>query len=167
MIELGCGNGRDSLYFASEGLQVHGIDQCDNAIEQLNSLGTNAHFSADDFTQLSADLKSNHVYSRFTLHSVDKESADNTIKWAAEAIDGGYLAIEVRSVKDELFGQGTEVGVDTWKTDHSRRFVRKEDLLDIIRNNNMEIVFEQESKGLAIYKTEDPVVIRVVAKKKS
>ena len=28
IIDIGCGNGRDSIYFHSKGLKVHGVDLC-------------------------------------------------------------------------------------------------------------------------------------------
>jgi 2-polyprenyl-3-methyl-5-hydroxy-6-metoxy-1,4-benzoquinol methylase len=36
ILELGCGQGRDSLFFASKGLEVHAIDSTKVAIEDLN-----------------------------------------------------------------------------------------------------------------------------------
>jgi cyclopropane fatty-acyl-phospholipid synthase-like methyltransferase len=32
LIELGCGNGRDAIYFANKGLHVNAIDQCSDEI---------------------------------------------------------------------------------------------------------------------------------------
>ena len=36
IIELGCGNGRDAIFFANANAQVTALDQCDNIIELLN-----------------------------------------------------------------------------------------------------------------------------------
>lgn len=164
ILELGCGNGRDSLFFAKKELDVIGIDQCETAIGELNNLGSSVSFIAADFTNL-PPMSVKHVYSRFTLHSVDKVSANNTIKWASDNIQDGYFAIEVRSVLDPLCGVGELVDEDTWCTDHSRRFVRLEEIRNELIKNNFKILFEQEANGLAIYKEEDPVVIRIVASK--
>jgi 2-polyprenyl-3-methyl-5-hydroxy-6-metoxy-1,4-benzoquinol methylase len=35
VVELGCGQGRDSLFFASKGLEVYAIDSPNIAIENL------------------------------------------------------------------------------------------------------------------------------------
>ena len=35
LVELGCGNGRDSLYFAKHGVHVTGIDASEVAINEL------------------------------------------------------------------------------------------------------------------------------------
>ena len=46
VLELGCGNGRDSLFFLQNGLRVTGVDASDNAIRQLqkDTIGCNASF---------------------------------------------------------------------------------------------------------------------------
>ena len=166
LVELGCGNGRDSLFFAKRGLTVLGIDQCENAIDELETLkNKNVSFIAKDFTNLSTEEKGfDNIYTRFTLHSIVKDAADRTIGWAAKNLNvNGYLAIEVRSVNDELFEKGEKVDIDTWYyNNHSRRFVRLNELIETIEKAGLKIVFQQESKGLAVYKTEDPMVIRLI-----
>ena len=37
LIELGCGNGRDSLFFAKNGINVTGIDASETAIDELRN----------------------------------------------------------------------------------------------------------------------------------
>ena len=166
LIELGCGNGRDTAYFASHGLNVLGIDQCNNSVNRLNELNiVNAKFEKDDFTNLNSQRKFDNIYSRFTLHSVNVESERRTIKWAAKAINGGFFAIEVRSTKDDFFGKGKLIKKNTWFTDHARRFVDFKEIKDTLIKNGFSIIFEKESRGLAPYRNEDPVVIRIIAKK--
>ena len=36
LIELGCGNGRDSLFFSKNGINVVGVDQVESEIDFLN-----------------------------------------------------------------------------------------------------------------------------------
>ena len=54
LIELGCGNGCDSVYFAKNGINVLGIDQCENMIATLNKChkSANLSFKSGDFTAL-------------------------------------------------------------------------------------------------------------------
>ena len=53
LVELGCGNGRDSIYFPSYDVNVTAIDQCSNTTTFLNNLQKINSF-ADDFTTLSS-----------------------------------------------------------------------------------------------------------------
>lgn len=168
LIELGCGNGRDSMFFGKNDISVLGIDQCSSATNKLNSLNaTNCQFLPRDFTNLDLDQKFNTIYSRFTLHSVDEASSIRTINWASKTLlKDGLFAIEVRSANDELFGVGKEIEKDTWFTDdHARRFVRIDEIKKTLLENGFSISYEKESKGLAVYKDKDPTIIRLVCTK--
>ena len=72
LIELGCGNARDSIYFAQNNLNVVAVDQVQEEIDYLNEnhKEDNILFVADDFTNLakteSEDIKNtdfDYVYS--------------------------------------------------------------------------------------------------------
>ena len=166
IIELGCGNGRDAVHFAKEGLDIVGVDQCQVAIDELNKMGIpNTKFILDDFTNLGFSKEYHNIYSRFTLHSIDSESELRTIKWASKVLNGGVFALEVRSVKDDLFGQGKRIAKNTWFTDHARRFIDFDEIKETLIKNSFSIVYEEEGRGLALYKNEDPVVIRIIARK--
>lgn len=165
ILELGCGNGRDSLFFSEQAMDVFGLDQCQTTISRLNELAKeNCRFEVKDFTAL-GDLGSfDNIYSRFTLHSVNRVQATQTLHWAYKSlVTGGKFCIEVRSTKDKLFGQGTEVEKDAFVTDHYRRFVRIDELREELEQIGFTIELSIESKGLAVYKNEDPSVIRIVA----
>ncbi|MDA3854036.1 MAG: methyltransferase domain-containing protein, partial [Bacteroidales bacterium] len=109
-----------------------------------------------------------YIYSRFTIHSINYEQEKNTMDWVKRHLNpGGLLLLEVRSIKDELFQEGTIVeDQDNAKiTDHYRRFIRFDRLKQDIEKLGFDIIFSQESQGLAPYKDEDPMVIRIIAKK--
>ena len=51
LVDLGCGNGRDALYFASLGLSVIAIDLSDTAIQTLRERGgDNPRFLCGDLS---------------------------------------------------------------------------------------------------------------------
>lgn len=74
ILELGCGNGRDSLFFAANGLHVTGVDASEQAINQLNAdcQGKNVHFICGDFVKSEKIYSSEYeyVYSRFSIHAI-------------------------------------------------------------------------------------------------
>ena len=168
LMELGCGNGRDSIFFSKCGLKVLGIDQCENIVADLNKNHGNEklQFQTGDFTKVSDELKFKNVYSRFSLHSVNKESANETLQRVFRILEkGGLFFIEVRSVKDDLYGIGKKVEPDAWIDTHYRRFIRYDEIVTEIKNIGYDVIYSVESKGLAKYKEENPVVIRIVAMK--
>lgn len=169
LIEMGCGNGRDSLYFSNElGLNVTAVDQASDEIDYLHSNYANRNivFVSEDFSKLNIDKKFDKVYSRFTLHSIDKSAELRVLKWAFKHINqNGHLFIEVRSVNDDLFGKGKKIAENSFVTDHYRRFVNKEKLVEEILKLGFEVIHQVENRELAVYKDENPVIIRVIAEK--
>ena len=123
--------------------------------------------SCNDFTNLdNSNLGYDYIYSRFTLHSIDQSSEDRVIDWIAKNLHkGGYFFLEARSTKDEIFGEGKRVGSNEYFTDHYRRFLNLSEIHEKINSIGFEILYSKEGKGLAPYKKEDPVIIRLVAKK--
>jgi len=66
MIELGCGNGRDAVFFAKNDAQITAIDQCENTTQILNHYEHLSSYAAD-FTNLvpvKLNEKFDLVYSR-------------------------------------------------------------------------------------------------------
>ena len=78
----------------------------------------------------------------------------------------GLLLIEVRSVKDEIFGLGKEIARNTYVyNNHSRRFVVLDELVEKLKSIGFEIDFVDENNNYAIYKELNPIVIRIIARK--
>lgn len=170
LLELGCGNGRDCIYFASLGLDVTAVEQAAEAVKEIMEKQIpQLKVTADDF--VTSDVMSaatyQHVYSRFTIHAIVEAEEDLLLKSIYNTlIPGGKLAVEVRSTKDPLYGQGEEIAPDTYVCDgHARRFIHAERFLNKLKALGFTIDFHVEQAGLAIYKDSDPVVLRVVAKK--
>lgn len=172
LLELGCGNGRDSFFFARNNIQTIGLDLSAQAIEQNNSFGhDNVTFQVADFTALDKDQFPNvgNVYSRFTLHSVDQESYERTVDWCADnlAPGSGMLFLEARTVNDPLCGQGTNVGEGEYVTTHYRRFAEIKDVMKDLKSRGFELFHVSENYTNSWYKDDHAVVYRITAKKMS
>lgn len=170
ILELGSGNGRDSLYFSHNGHDVIAVDRStagvaysrEHAQENQNS-GT-AEFIEGDFTQLDAAAYAqiNTIYSRFTIHSVDYAAEQRVIDFAWNALSpGGRFLIEARTINDPLYGEGKSVGLHEFVIDHYRRHIDAQVLLTKVLDRGFHLEFFRESNGLAVYKEEDPVVVRL------
>jgi len=171
LIELGCGNGRDALFFAKNGLKVVAVDQSKIAISKLQSTyaNENIEFIADDFVHsnvLGSD-SFNYAYSRFTMHSITEEEQDILLQKVYDSLKiNGKLFIEVRSVKDDIYGLGEEVGRNAYYyNEHYRRFIVLEELTQKLQSIGFQINKAVEANNFAIYKDENPIVIRVIAQK--
>lgn len=171
LIELGCGNGRDAIFLSNNKIDVVAVDQCESSINNLKSSvsSDNIDFVADDFieTKLLEKESFDYVYSRFTLHSISEEQENKLINRVYEALKkDGLLLIEVRSVKDEIFGLGEQIARNTYiYNNHSRRFIILDELIEKLTLNGFKVDFADENNDYAIYKDQNPIVIRVIARK--
>ncbi len=169
VVELGCGNGRDSLFFAQNGFTVLALDQCKSAIELLKGKSDLLLPKVANVSSLDIALPEGRkaFYNRFLLHALSREEATGMLEWLGENLDSGDLFFcECRSVKSDLYGVGDPSEEDVFYTGkHHRRFIRKEELLGELGQGGFEIVEVVEAAGIAVHKEDDPVVIRVIAKK--
>jgi len=194
LVELGCGNGRDALWFAARGVQrVVALDLSHASIARLQAAIDQSHSHSDsgasnagladhvtfveaDFSNLPTNVQEpplsipsvTMVYSRFTLHAIDAQAQARALRWSWNALSkGGLLAIEVRSVLGSLYGKGTPVEGerDAFVHGHYRRFLRHDEILAELREIGFDVAYEDERSGVAVFGDDDPVVLRIIARK--
>lgn len=174
LIELGCGNGRDSLFFSKNGINVIAVDQVDAEIDFLNEnySSDNITFVCDDFTNLAEsdeDLINStdfdYIYSRFTFHSINEAKEDRTLSWISDNLEGGLFLLEARSLNDPMFKKGDTLSDSENFTDHYRRYMDLDKFTGKLESLGFEILFKIEDKDLAPYKDDNPYVIRIIARK--
>jgi len=171
LIELGCGNGRDCLYFAKNGLNVTGIDASQVAIDELrqNHSMDNCVFICDDFVSAESiyQIQYDYCYSRFTLHAINEQQETQILKKTFDMLkENGYLFIEARSIKDKKYGVGQAVERNAFICDgHYRRFIDLTELLAKLKDIGFTITESAESDQFAPLRGDYAVCIRVVAQK--
>ena len=89
------------------------------------------------------------TYCRFGLHSLSETIEDLILDFSR------LIFFEFRSDKDDSF-------ID----DHYRRTINGNIFLQKIINKGYDVLYFEESKGLALYGKEDPMIIRVVAQRR-
>lgn len=172
LYDIGCGNGRDSLFFSSCSIPCTGVDQCQIATEKnkqrkeqlgLDSIFIQSDFSACDYDSLSSGPYS--IYSRFTLHAINYEEEARLFLHLNSGRDLKCIFIEARSLRDGLYGQGDNIGLHEFMTSHYRRFIDPA-VLRATLEVNFDVVFFEEAQGFAKTETEDPCLIRLIAKRR-
>jgi SAM-dependent methyltransferase len=173
VIELGCGNGRDGVYIFKKTQNYTGIDLSTSAIDVCENKFQNLGFDSSKYMFLSQDMsnviklneiKRNVFYSRFSLHSVNLETENKILDNLKNLTEDWIFLLEVRTIHDDLFGQGEALGENEFVTDHYRRFIDPETLINKIRKT-FKIISKDLSSGLALYKNEDPIVLRLIFSK--
>lgn len=170
VLEVGCGNGRDTVHLADSGNQVVGIDASSAAIELCRR--THSDSPAEFVPGLLADHadewldRFDVLYTRFVLHAMT--DAEEVALWAdASRVvrADGQLAIECRSINDPLARTGEVLSPTERIAGHYRRFIVLEDLEARLRDAGFALEEAIEAQGLAVYKDDDPVVIRAFARR--
>lgn len=171
LIDLGCGNGRDAIFFSENGLHVIAIDLADNAINRLKKEYGHLEiqficqdFVEDGFTQPD---RVDYFYSRFTIHAITDVQQKKLIKNVYKTLkEDGIFFIEVRSVLDDIYGKGEKVGRNAYIYDrHYRRFIVAHELEQALETEGFTILVLDEKRGFAPFGDSDPIVLRVIAKK--
>ena len=128
LLDLGCGNGRDSIFFSRNGLKVTAIDFSSVAINKLKMDNPAIHWILGDirnteFKEKSFDVVFSHLSLQYFDDPTTNQILDNVYKILA---NNGLLFIKCKSVDDELYGQGEKVGEDMFWMEHLRHFFSKD-----------------------------------------
>jgi tellurite methyltransferase len=140
IVDVGCGNGRDTKYFKSLDIPAIGCDfasDCDLRIplKELISIPRS---------------KITVIYSRFFLQCLSNKEIIDFIHWT----------------KDRLFMAEFRIKGDVPKifADHKRNFVDMNWLKEVLKNKGFDILYFKSGRNLAKYKQENPLVGRIIAR---
>ena len=156
LLELGCGQGRDSIFFASNGLNVHAIDSSKVAIENINQKikGKNIALHLSHF-EVRQDLPfdSNYfdaVYSHmfYNMRFTDEELSYLFKESSRVLKNNGLLCFSVRSDKDVFYNKGKKIGSNIYEINGFQiRFLTKMQiksfLSDYFEIKNIEESYEE------------------------
>ena len=101
------------------------------------------------------------VYSRFFLHTINKVTQDKIFQNLINITKTNSLVcLEFRTIKDSLYLKGKSMGKHERITDHYRRFIDLDELLNLSYvKNNFSVIYKPSSNyfqmlTLALYSTQ-------------
>jgi tellurite methyltransferase len=142
LIDIGCGNGRDSLFFSSQKIYTVGVDQSVNIVNILKQYENKyLKFQNEDIENLH-QKRYDYAYCRFLFHSLNENEESSLLQWLKDNITKNIF-IESRIDEDkEKYS----------KTDHYRRLMNIEDFKSKLTKFDLKIQSEEKSNKFSIYK---------------
>ena len=169
IVDFGCGNGRDSLFFALHGHRVVGIDASAAAVEHCTALaaswGQEIEFRrlAVEDPDLAAQVPSfagpTVIYARFFLHAITEDEEATFLAHAASLTGpDDLLAVEYRTIRDLSHVKVTE--------SHYRRFMEPPAFQAAATRHGFAVTYAVEGFGFAKYKQDDAYVARTILRRR-
>lgn len=167
ILELGCGVGNDSYFFAQKGHTVFATDYSEIAIEKnkSNFHQENLEFEVLDmsksipFPENSFDV----IYARLSLHYFTDEITGNILKELHRILKPyGFLCFLCKSTKDSLYVKGDKIEKDMFEyKGHIRHFFSEEYVRDCLGGN---FRMEQMTSGNEKFYNRLSAYIKVIAR---
>lgn len=125
ILELGCGQGRDTLFLARNGMEVTALDYSETGLCQIKDKAVTRGLDGSvvlkvgdardglPFDDRSFDGCFSHMF--FTMQLTEKELAFIFFEVLRVLRPGGLNIYSVRNVHDPHFGKGKHFGEDMWQ----------------------------------------------------
>ncbi len=147
ILDIGCGAGRDTLYFADLNYKVTALDLSAKALSLFQEIPKNVEFICDDIKNVNFAADSfDLVYANLTLHYFDNQTTKRVIANITQSLtSGGVLTFLCKSTKDPLYGVGTRVEDNVYDDRYRHHFFDNNYIKELLTDYNVELV--QESEG--------------------
>lgn len=138
VLDLGGGSGRDSTFFARNGLKAWCLDFSSNALKLCRERATRDGLQGrvepvlhDMIDQLQfPDSFFDSVFAHLAVHYFDDSTTSRLFSEIRRVLSpSGLLFVRVKSTDDPGYGVGTKVGEDMYESHHIRHFFSREYLL--------------------------------------
>jgi len=177
ILDLGCGNGRDSLYFLrATDADVLALDASKVAIEAVASRAEKTNISnrmaAHQFdfeSQSLADLspviddhsiadKKVLIYARFLIHALTEAGEAGFWRLVEDTLETSpsstYLALEYRTPRD--------AGLPKQTPTHFRRYVEPDEIRTKAEKLGMSVLIDEEGSGFSVFGADDAYLSRQI-----
>ena len=170
ILDIGCGNGRDSYFFNKKGFEVTGIDISQKVIEK-NSKNKmkNLSFKKFDIGKDKINDKFDIIYCRFFVHTVDELLENKLIKLIKDSKNKKTIVFfEFRNFKDKIFGTFKAKDhnkVIEFEKGHFRRIINPKIFKEkFLSKTKSKLIYQKNGINLSIVKKDNPNLSRMIFK---
>ncbi len=159
LLDIGCGDGKDSLYFTTKGFKVTSIDFSESGIRELDKLI--AEKNIKNIKTIQKDIRKVNfpensfdvIYAHLSLHYFDDKSTTQLFNKLSKILKkDGRIFIKCKSVEDALYKQGAKIEKDMYKKNHARHFFSKDYMKEKLKEFKI-IRIRRTSSVYNIYKS--------------
>jgi len=133
LLDLGCGSGKDSIYFAKKGLDVTAVDFSKTGLDKISKNIDNLKIVNQSLENLKFKPNSfDIIYAHLSLHYFDDRTTSKIfIKLHSILKKNGLIFIKCKSTDDILFGKGKKIEPNMYRrNNHIRHFFSKDYMQD-------------------------------------
>mgnify|MGYP001165503512 CR=1 FL=1 len=170
LIDIGCGDGRDSFFFNKKKIITTGIDFSNSAIKNnlKRSKGRkNLKFFKIDIRKSKIDKKFDLIYLRFVLHAINLKTQAKLFRLINKiAKKNSLIFFEFRTNKDPIFKKGLVLNKNDHFTNHYRRIIEPKIFKkNFMKISNFKTIFFKVSNKFSIKGSDKPFICRMVFRK--
>ncbi len=155
ILELGCGAGNDSVYFANNGHFVTATDFSNVVIVENSNLYVdvkNLKFQVLDISK-EFSIKDNSydvIYARLSLHYFTNSTTQQIFNEIYRVLKPeGKICFMCKSVKDSIYGEGIEIEKNMFeRKGHIRHFFSEEYIHNLLKNKFEIEMMKNDTKKL-------------------
>lgn len=168
ILDIGCGNGRDSFYFLKSGYKTIGLDRSGTAIKLNKKILPNNFFKRNVCSNklnlsFARNKKISNVYARFFIHAINSREQFSFFKNIKKILSkNAKIFLEFRTIKDPMMKVGKKISINERISDHYRRFINPKDFELNLKSMNFKIIYKRESFHFAKYKNQKPHICRMI-----
>ena len=163
LLDVACGNGRDTFYFRKNGIEAEGIDISRTAIKKNKLISDFFHKKDVCKKNFFFKKKYNVIYARFFLHAINEKQENiffqNLKKMASK---NSKIFLEFRTDKDPLINKGRKISKNERLYTHYRRFINVNTFKKKIFKNKFKILKIMSSFNFALFKNQRPNICRAI-----
>lgn len=166
MIDVGCGNGRDTIFFIKKKIDIIGLDQSNVIKKNKNIFKKN--FVKKNICMKNLDFKKKFdvLYARFFIHTINAMEQENFLNNVKKIMrKSGLIFLEFRTIKDPLIKRGIKISKYERYDDHYRRFIDPNEFKNKLRKMSYKIIYFKTSNKYSVYQNQRPHICRIILKK--
>ena len=166
VLELGCGQGRDCIFFASKGIDVKALEYSKTAANYVIAkakdlalpVGIIMHDAKKGLPYKDKEFDAVYSHMFFSMHFTNQELKFLFSEARRVLKSNGFHFFSVRSNNDQFYGKGKQVADGIYNVNAFEiRFFDKKDIIDLTEGLKVDEIMED---------TEDPVSLYLVFSRK-